>query len=47
MRRVMQVYAVTKAALVNLTVSLSKELAMEYAVELNRLVKMEMEGSVG
>jgi Fe-S cluster assembly protein SufB len=25
----------------------SKELPMEYAVELNRLVKMEMEGSVG
>ncbi len=24
-----------------------KELPMEYAVELNRLVKMEMEGSVG
>jgi Fe-S cluster assembly protein SufB len=25
----------------------TKELPMEYAVELNRLVKMEMEGSVG
>ena len=24
-----------------------KELPMEYAVELNRLIKMEMEGSVG
>jgi Fe-S cluster assembly protein SufB len=26
---------------------LVKELPMEYAVELNRLVKMEMEGAVG
>jgi Fe-S cluster assembly protein SufB len=25
----------------------TKELPMEYAVELNRMVKMEMEGSVG
>ena len=25
----------------------TKELPMEYAVELNRLVKMEMDGSVG
>lgn len=25
----------------------TKELPMEYAVELNRLVEMEMEGSVG
>ena len=25
----------------------TKELSMEYAVELNRLVEMEMEGSVG
>ena len=25
----------------------SKELPMEYAVELNRLIKMDMEGSVG
>jgi Fe-S cluster assembly protein SufB len=25
----------------------TKELPMEYAVELNRLLKMEMEGSVG
>jgi Fe-S cluster assembly protein SufB len=25
----------------------AKELPMEYAVELNKLVKMEMEGSVG
>jgi Fe-S cluster assembly scaffold protein SufB len=24
-----------------------KELPMEYAVELNRLIKMEMEGAVG
>ena len=25
----------------------SKELPMEYAVELNRLIKMDMEGSIG
>jgi len=25
----------------------TKELPMEYAVELNRLIKMEMDGSVG
>ncbi|MGH9925005.1 MAG: hypothetical protein ACRD5B_06465, partial [Nitrososphaeraceae archaeon] len=25
----------------------TKELPMEYAVELNRMVKLEMEGSVG
>jgi len=25
----------------------AKELPMEYAVELNRLIKLEMEGSVG
>ena len=40
-------WARTAASLVRFIEPISKNLPLEYAVELNRLVELEMEGSVG